>query len=557
MALEVSDVGARASAIVDEVEKAVVGKRDALELLLLGLLADGHVLIEDYPGLAKTLMARSFAQVARIDFSRIQFTPDLMPSDVTGSSIFNQREADFEFRPGPIFANLLLADEINRAPPKTQAALLEAMQERQVTTEGETRRLGPPVPRPRDPEPDRVRGHLSAARGAARPLPAADVGRLSRRARTSGRCSRTAQSGGPTRSCSRRVIDREALLEMQRACESVHVSEPVGLYMVDIVAATRESQSIQVGASPRGSLALLKLSRCRAALDGRDYVTPDDVKAVAVPALAHRLTLRPELWVQRISAEDVVRERLDTVPTPAAEDLATDCDALRPSPKLRGYAGLSAVGLLGALAFAPPGARRADGAVPARADAGSRSRPCAAAERPVELDHDRALEGDDVAARLVVESATPVDRLDLYAAAARGLELAADETRSRSGSRAGERRELDLTLHRQPLGRAHARPAVHPRAGPARPPRLGGGAPTQPQLRVYPRESRPAPRAAAARDAGLRRQRGRAAQGRGNRVRRHPPVRPRRSAERGSTGARARAATSSGSTRATPSETPT
>jgi len=144
MPMNLADVGRISSAVVDEVEKAVVGKRDALELLLLGLLADGHVLLEDYPGLAKTLMARSFAQVCSMDFSRIQFTPDLMPSDVTGSSIYNQRDADFQFRPGPIFANLLLADEINRAPPKTQAALLEAMQERQVTTEGETRRLGPP-----------------------------------------------------------------------------------------------------------------------------------------------------------------------------------------------------------------------------------------------------------------------------------------------------------------------------------------------------------------------------------------------------------------------------
>src|SRR5712675_2514415 len=142
--MELSEVGARANAVIDEVERAVIGKREALELLMLGLLADGHVLIEDYPGLAKTLMARSFAQVASMDFSRIQFTPDLMPSDVTGSSVYNQRESDFEFRPGPIFANLLLADEINRAPPKTQAALLEAMQERQVTTEGETR----PLPRP-------------------------------------------------------------------------------------------------------------------------------------------------------------------------------------------------------------------------------------------------------------------------------------------------------------------------------------------------------------------------------------------------------------------------
>ena len=321
MAMDVSEVGARAGAVIDEVEKAVVGKREALELLMLGLLADGHVLIEDYPGLAKTLMARSFAQVASMDFSRIQFTPDLMPSDVTGSSVFNQREADFEFRPGPIFANLLLADEINRAPPKTQAALLEAMQERQVTTEGETRRLGPPFLVLATQNPIEYEGTY--------PLPEAQLDRFLLRMSV-GYPSRADEWQVLANRAERQtddvvlspLIDREALLDMQRACEDVYVSEPVGLYMVDIVAATRDSQSIQVGASPRGSLALLKLSRCRAALDGRDYVTPDDVKSVAVPALAHRLTLRPELWVQRISAEDVVRERLDTVPTPVAEDLA-------------------------------------------------------------------------------------------------------------------------------------------------------------------------------------------------------------------------------------------
>jgi MoxR-like ATPase len=321
VAMDVSEVGARAGTVIDEVEKAVVGKRDALELLMLGLLADGHVLIEDYPGLAKTLMARSFAQVASMDFSRIQFTPDLMPSDVTGSSVFNQREADFEFRPGPIFANLLLADEINRAPPKTQAALLEAMQERQVTTEGETRRLGPPFLVLATQNPIEYEGTY--------PLPEAQLDRFLLRMSV-GYPSRADEWQVLANRAARQtddvvlspLIDREALLEMQRACEDVYVSEPVGLYMVDIVAATRDSQSIQVGASPRGSLALLKLSRCRAALDGRDYVTPDDVKSVAVPALAHRLTLRPELWVQRISAEDVVRERLNTVPTPVAEDLA-------------------------------------------------------------------------------------------------------------------------------------------------------------------------------------------------------------------------------------------
>ena len=266
-------------------------------------------------------MARSFAQVASMDFSRIQFTPDLMPSDVTGSSVFNQREADFEFRPGPIFANLLLADEINRAPPKTQAALLEAMQERQVTTEGESRRLGPPFLVLATQNPIEYEGTY--------PLPEAQLDRFLLRMSV-GYPSRADEWQVLSDRAERRtddvvlspLIDRDVLLDMQRACEEVYVSEAVGLYMVDIVAATRDSQSIQVGASPRGSLALLKLSRCRAALQGRDFVTPDDVKSVAVPALAHRLTLRPELWVQRISAEDVVQERLDTVPTPVAEDLA-------------------------------------------------------------------------------------------------------------------------------------------------------------------------------------------------------------------------------------------
>jgi MoxR-like ATPase len=319
--MELEEVGRLANAVIDEVEKAVVGKRDALELLMLGLLADGHVLLEDYPGLAKTLMAWSFSQTLSMDFSRIQFTPDLMPSDVTGSSIFNQREADFEFRPGPIFANLLLADEINRAPPKTQAALLEAMQERQVTTEGQTRRLGPPFLVLATQNPIEYEGTY--------PLPEAQLDRFLLRMSV-GYPSRDDEWQVLSNRAERgsdeveldTIVDRETLLEMQRACEGVHVSEPVGLYMVDVVAATRDAPSIQVGASPRGSLALLKLSRCRAALDGRDYVTPDDVKSVAVPALAHRLTLRPELWVQRVSAEDVVRSRLDTVPTPAAEDLA-------------------------------------------------------------------------------------------------------------------------------------------------------------------------------------------------------------------------------------------
>jgi len=318
--MELSQVRALSDQVLDEIELAVVGKREPLELVFLGFLADGHVLLEDYPGLAKTLAARSFAQVLGMDFARIQFTPDLMPSDVTGSSIWNQRDADFEFRPGPIFTNLLLADEINRAPPKTQAALLEAMQERQATIEGLTRRLTPPFLVVATQNPIEYEGTY--------PLPEAQLDRFLLRT-AFGYPSREDEIDVLARRVERAaddvvlrtVIDRETLLEMQRAVETVYVSDGVRAYCVDIVAATRTSQSAAVGASPRGSLALLKLARCRAALQGRDYVLPDDVKAITVPALAHRLVLRPELWVQRISAEDVVREVLDSVPTPQAEDV--------------------------------------------------------------------------------------------------------------------------------------------------------------------------------------------------------------------------------------------
>ncbi|HZO50672.1 MAG TPA: MoxR family ATPase [Gaiellaceae bacterium] len=307
--------------VLDEVERAVVGKRDALELVLLGLLADGHVLLEDYPGLAKTLAARSFARATGMRFARIQFTPDLMPADVTGSSIWNQREGDFEFRPGAVFANLVLADEINRAPPKTQSALLEAMQERQVTSDGVTHPLERPFLVLATQNPIEYEGTY--------PLPEAQLDRFLLRT-SFGYPSGDDEWRLLEQRLERRadevelaaVVDRQTLLDMQAAVEQVHVAESVGRYIVELVAATRESPSTSVGASPRGSLALLKLSRCRAALAGRDFVTPDDVKAVAVPALAHRLVLRPELWIQRLAGEDVVRDVLERVPTPRAEDVA-------------------------------------------------------------------------------------------------------------------------------------------------------------------------------------------------------------------------------------------
>jgi MoxR-like ATPase len=318
--MDLSEVRERSARVLDEVERAVVGKRDALELILMALLSNGHVLLEDYPGLAKTLIARSFAQATSLEFARIQFTPDLMPSDVTGSSIYDQRNSEFRFLPGPVFTNLLLADEINRAPPKTQAALLEAMQERQVTTEGETRRLAPPFIVLATQNPIEYEGTY--------PLPEAQLDRFLIRA-TLGYPSREDEIELLGRRVDRgedeveltSVLDGPGLIAMQRALEQVHVSDSIEGYIVDLVSATRRSRQLVVGASPRGSLALLKLSRAKAALDGRDFVVPEDVKAVAVPALAHRLTLRPELWVQRVRGEDVVAEALETVPTPPAEDV--------------------------------------------------------------------------------------------------------------------------------------------------------------------------------------------------------------------------------------------
>ena len=318
--MELADLRERVGRVLDEVERAIVGKRDALELILLALLCDGHVLLEDYPGLAKTMIARSFAQTTSLEFSRIQFTPDLMPSDVTGSSIFDQRTTEFTFLPGPIFANLLLADEINRAPPKTQAALLEAMQERQVTTEGQTRALPRPFVVLATQNPIEYEGTY--------PLPEAQLDRFLMRVGV-GYPSREHEIEMLARRLARgedelaldTVVDTATLVEMQRALEQVHVSESIEGYIVDLVAATRASRRLAVGASPRGSLALLKLSRAKAAAAGRDFVVPEDVKAIAIPALAHRLTLRPELWVQRVRGEDIVAEALESVPTPPAEDV--------------------------------------------------------------------------------------------------------------------------------------------------------------------------------------------------------------------------------------------
>ena len=320
MPLTIEQVGERSSAILDEVERAVVGKRRVLELLLLGILADGHILIEDLPGLAKTLIAHSFSQVMGLSFTRVQFTPDLMPADITGSSIYDQSRGVFEFRPGPVFTNVLLGDEINRTPPKTQSALLEAMQERQVTIEGVTRPLERPFVVLATQNPIEYEGTY--------PLPEAQLDRFLLRLSV-GYPSHEDEQAIIAQRLERRqdevalraISSAAELIGIQQAMETVHVAEVIVSYAVDIVRATRATTRVQVGASPRGTLALVKLARCRAALQGRDYVTPDDVKHVAVPALEHRLTLKPELWVQQIPASRIVEECLEAVPTPATEDL--------------------------------------------------------------------------------------------------------------------------------------------------------------------------------------------------------------------------------------------
>jgi MoxR-like ATPase len=315
-----TDVQAVGVRILDELERAVLGKREALVLILLSLLSDGHVLIEDLPGVGKTLIARSFAQVCSMAFARVQFTPDLMPADITGGSVYDQRTGSFTFIPGPVFTNILLADEINRAPAKTQAALLEAMEERQVTLEGETRALAPPFLVFATQNPIEYEGTY--------PLPEAQLDRFLVRI-SLGYLDLAAESELLLARARRQrerveldaICDRDTLLELQAMVEEVHLSQSVADYAVSIVRATRESPQLSVGASPRGSLALMKLARARAALLGRDFAKPDDVKQVAVPALAHRLTLSPELWVQRTDPAEIVASIVSSVPAPVAAEI--------------------------------------------------------------------------------------------------------------------------------------------------------------------------------------------------------------------------------------------
>jgi MoxR-like ATPase len=307
--------------VIAEVERAVVGKRQALELVLTGILASGHVLIEDMPGLGKTLIARSFATTLGLRFTRIQFTPDLLPADLTGATYYDQRSGEMVFRPGPVFTNLLLADEINRTPPKTQAALLEAMAELQVSADGETRPLPSPFVVLATDNPIEYEGTY--------PLPEAQLDRFALRVRI-GYLSADGEVEmlqrrldlGSTPPQLRAVVSAAELLEMRESLESVEVHADVLDYVVALGAATRKHPQVTVGASPRAGLTLVQLARGRAVLAGRDYVIPEDVKTVAGAALGHRLGLRPELWVRRISGDEVIAEILRTVPTPVTRAAA-------------------------------------------------------------------------------------------------------------------------------------------------------------------------------------------------------------------------------------------
>ena len=315
--LSLAEVSRLATAVLDEVEIAVVGKRPALSIVLSAILAGGHVLLEDFPGLGKTLAARSFAQCLGLHFTRAQFTPDLLPADLTGSFVYDQRSGEFSFRRGPLFTGLLLADEINRTPPKTQAALLEAMQERQVTVEGSTFLLEAPFHVLATANPVEYEGTY--------PLPEAQLDRFMLRV-SFGYPTADEELDVLQRRVSRRreeqtlgqVTDGPTLLAMQAAIEGVDVDESISRYCVALTAATRSHPHVMMGSSPRGALALMLCSRASAVVAGRDYVTPEDVKLVAVPVLAHRITVKPELWMSKASGTSVVDSVVASVPTPSA-----------------------------------------------------------------------------------------------------------------------------------------------------------------------------------------------------------------------------------------------
>jgi MoxR-like ATPase len=317
MTMPAPAITAYCEAVLDEIERAVVGKRDALTLILTTVLAGGHVLIEDLPGMGKTLIARSFAAALGLRFTRVQFTPDLLPADLLGSTIYDMQSGRFEFRPGPIFTNLVMADEINRTPPKTQAALLEAMAERQVSIDGETHPLPSPFIVLATDNPIEYEGTY--------PLPEAQLDRFAVKvalkylteAEEASMLRRRIERGSAEATINQ-VVDAKDLLVMRESVERVSVHDDVLHYVVSVATATRSHPQVAVGASPRAELDLVQLARARALVSGRDYVIPEDVKALAVPAIAHRISLRPEMWVRSVHGSDVVEQLLRRLPVPRA-----------------------------------------------------------------------------------------------------------------------------------------------------------------------------------------------------------------------------------------------
>ena len=311
----VADTARLCERILGEVEQVIVGKREAITTVLLGVLASGHILIEDLPGLGKTLLARTFATVLGLDFKRVQFTPDMLPADLTGAMVLDLSTGEPAFRPGPVFTGLLLADEINRTPPKTQAALLEAMAEGQVSVDGVTHPLPSPFVVLATDNPIEYEGTY--------PLPEAQLDRFMARvslgyldAEGEAEMARRRLARGSAPPVPPQVTDAAGLLAMRESLESVQLHPDLLGYVVALITATRSHSQVTVGASPRGTLAVIQLARGHAVLDGREFVTPEDIKAVAVPALAHRLVLRPEMWVRQVTGQDVAAEVLATVPVP-------------------------------------------------------------------------------------------------------------------------------------------------------------------------------------------------------------------------------------------------
>jgi MoxR-like ATPase len=312
-----ADIQSFGEKLINNLEKVIVGKRQTIEMVVVGLLCQGHVLIEDVPGVGKTMLARSLAKSLGCSFKRLQFTADMLPSDVTGVSIYNQSKRIFEFRAGPVFAQVVLVDEINRATPKTQSALLEAMEERQVTVDGETHLLPRPFMVLATQNPIEYEGTF--------PLPEAQLDRFLLRVRL----------GYPNPSDEIEILNRQQLrhpietleavitldelLEAMEIIKKVYVSEPVKRYAVDLVNRTRQNADVYLGASPRGSLALFRTGQVSAALAGRDYVLPDDIKNFAVPVLAHRVIVGPAARLRELSAEKIVQEILETLPVPGGD----------------------------------------------------------------------------------------------------------------------------------------------------------------------------------------------------------------------------------------------